>query len=93
MLTKHIFLIRLFCIFLTFCCLIFNRELLTQNGAFAEFLIQYLQEQGEVDVDGKTVKLINKSYIYVKQNINITEVPPEFRNRLNSEASIKDLRR
>lgn len=79
--------------FLTFCCLKFNRELLTQNGAFAEFLIQYLQEQGEVDVDGKTEKLTKKSYIYVKQNINITEVPSELRNRLNSEASIKDLRR
>lgn len=38
-----------FCEFnsLTFCSLMFNRELLAQNGAFAEFLIQYLQEQGE----------------------------------------------
>jgi hypothetical protein len=52
---------------LIFCSLIFNRELLTQNGAFAEFLIQYLQEQGEVE--GKAAKLLNYTFINYKNLI------------------------
>lgn len=62
---------------------------MAQNGAFAEFLIQYLQEQGEEE--GKPMKILKQPFIHEIQHF--TEVPQELRNRLNSEASIKDMRR